>query len=245
MALGRGFHSLRPVLGPIRHGRTGGHRCIFLHSAVTRPRPREHSPQSPMETSAQLTAPMRTPDAHAPASDEGAHENRFREVLAAYGPALRRLVGVYERDAGQREDLLQEILLSLWRALPGFRAESSLRTWVYRVAHNTGLKHQRRLGRARRKHEEHALSTAKAEASLADDPATTSEQREDTRRLQRIVAELPPLDRQLVVLHLEGLSGAEIAEVSGFTPTNVSTRLHRLREQLMRRLERETGGDPS
>jgi len=175
-----------------------------------------------------------------PSSPEGVPEERFREIVDSFGAAFRRLVGVYEFDQALREDLLQEILLSLWRALPGFRGDSSLRTWAFRVAHNTALKHQRGQGRARHRIEEYARDTPTPEATLDDDPATVSEKREDVLRLQRLVGELAPPDRQLVVLQLEGLSGAEIGEVAGLSATNASTRLHRLRAKLARRLDEET-----
>ncbi len=63
----------------------------------------------------------------------------FESVVDTYGPALRRLASAWERDAAAREDLLQEILLALWRALPRFRGECSEKTFVFRVAHNRRL----------------------------------------------------------------------------------------------------------
>ena len=180
------------------------------------------------------------PAAARPSSPEGAQEERLREIVDSFGPAFRRLVGAYEFDEGLREDLLQEILLSLWRALPGFRGDSTVRTWAFRVAHNTALKHQRGSGRARHRVETYARDTLPPEATLDDDPATLSERREDALRLQHLVGELAPTDRQLVVLKLEGLSGAEICEVTGLSATNASTRLHRLRAKLTHRLDEET-----
>src|SRR6185295_726408 len=64
-------------------------------------------------------------------------ERRYLEAAAAFGPALERLAWAYERDADKRADLLQEIHVALWRSLARFDGRCSLRTWVYRVAHNT------------------------------------------------------------------------------------------------------------
>jgi RNA polymerase sigma-70 factor (ECF subfamily) len=61
-----------------------------------------------------------------------AHESRLEAVLGEYDGALRRLVAAYERDADLQRDLLQEIRLALWRALPSFRGQSSERTFIYR-----------------------------------------------------------------------------------------------------------------
>src|SRR6188508_629239 len=64
-------------------------------------------------------------------------EQRYTEAAAAFGPAIDRLARAYERDPDKRRDLLQEIHVALWRSLARFDGRCSLRTWVYRVAHNT------------------------------------------------------------------------------------------------------------
>ena len=64
-------------------------------------------------------------------------DQRYAEAVAEFGPALERLARAYERDRDKRGDLLQEIHIALWRSLARFGGRCSLRTWVYRVAHNT------------------------------------------------------------------------------------------------------------
>src|SRR6187549_1994469 len=66
-------------------------------------------------------------------------EQRYAAAAAAFGPALERLARAYERDPDKRRDLLQEIHVALWRSLARFDGRCSLRTWVYRVAHNTAI----------------------------------------------------------------------------------------------------------
>jgi RNA polymerase sigma-70 factor, ECF subfamily len=155
-------------------------------------------------------------------------ERRFATVLATCGDAIWRLCRFREKDADARRDLYQEIALSIWQALPGFRSEASERTWALRIAHNVAATH---VGRAvRRRHvsldgmDERALdgATASVTTSAANDPE---------RRLD-LLARLAALDvpsQQLVLLHLEGLTTREISEVTGLTQTNVTTRLNRLR----------------
>src|SRR5947207_202946 len=63
----------------------------------------------------------------------------FEVLLRTYLPALRRLARAYAREAAEQEDLLQEIAMGLWTALPHFRGDASERTWLYRVAHNTAI----------------------------------------------------------------------------------------------------------
>ena len=79
----------------------------------------------------------------------GSFEPDFLRILETFGPPLRRLCSVYLRDFAEQEDLFQNIATAIWTALPRFRADSSERTWVYRIAHNIALtysaKHRRLL----------------------------------------------------------------------------------------------------
>ena len=68
-------------------------------------------------------------------------DDLYRQASAEYGAALDRLARAYELDSDKRRDLLQEIHLALWRSFEHFEARCSLRTWVYRVAHNTAASH--------------------------------------------------------------------------------------------------------
>ena len=63
-------------------------------------------------------------------------DERYLEAAATYGAALHRLASAYEADPDKRRDLLQDLHVALWRSLASFDGRCSLRTWVYRVAHN-------------------------------------------------------------------------------------------------------------
>ena len=152
----------------------------------------------------------------------------FDEILREYSPALARLAGSYVRDAAEREDLLQEIALALWQALPTFRGEASERTFVFRIAHNRALAH-----RARRR----IVGTEPDEAieDHAVDPERALAAHQVGKRLFEAIERLPLASAQVVTLSLEGLSYAEIADVLGISESNVGVRLTRARE-LLRRL---------
>ena len=155
-------------------------------------------------------------------------ERDFDHVLAEFGPALRRLAGSYETDPGRRDDLAQEIAIALWRALPRFRGECSLRTFVYRVAHNRALTHVWRRGRA--------ATTDVAEAEQVIDPAESVESRvarvQRRDRLDVAIRTLPIVHRQVLTLALEDLSHTEIAGVLGIRENAVAVRLTRARQAL-------------
>ncbi len=155
-------------------------------------------------------------------------EDWFGRVLREYGPALARLVALYERDESDRADLLQDISWALWKALPRFRGECSERTFVYRVAHNRAFTHQRLRRRAR-------WVPIEAAGEVPDprpDPAAWAAIGERTERLLSAVRQLPPVRREVVTLRLEGLSNREIAQVLGLTDNSVAIHLNRARKRL-------------
>lgn len=145
-----------------------------------------------------------------------------------------RLAAAYERDAHEREDLAQDILFALWRALPTFRGQCSERTFVYRVAHNRASTHRRR-SRTQAQPLEDASEVPDPRAGPAD-RAAEGERRE---QLLAAIRRLPPQYRQVVMLRLEDLSNADIAGVLGVNENVVAIRLTRARKQLAELLNEE------
>lgn len=135
---------------------------------------------------------------------------------------MRRLCAVYARDQQDREDLFQNIFLALWKALPAFRGDASERTWVYSIAHNTALTWQ-----AKERRWQHRRRGLEEASDVAASPV-------DGRRLQleAMISGLTPVDRELVVLWLEGFTIAQMAEATGMKPGTVGVRLMRIRQTL-------------
>jgi RNA polymerase sigma-70 factor, ECF subfamily len=163
-----------------------------------------------------------------------AHELDFERVALVYGGALTRLAAAYEPDAHEQEDLVQDILFALWRALPSFRGECSERTFVYRVAHNRALTHRRRVPRRGE-----ALERADAVADPREDPAERAEAVQRREHLVDAVRRLPPAYRQVVALRLEDLSNGDIAAVLGVNENTVAIRLTRARKALAELMHEE------
>ena len=159
---------------------------------------------------------------------------RFEEVLREHARALQRLTFGYEASPEHRRDLLQEILVALWRALPSFEGRSSLKTWVFRIAHNVSASHS--LRERRRPKSWRSLEDVGELASSVDGEAAALS-RIRVEALGNTVRALRPLDRQLVLLFLEGFAPGEIAEVTGLSDTNVTTKLSRLRAVLRKHVE--------
>jgi RNA polymerase sigma-70 factor (ECF subfamily) len=148
-------------------------------------------------------------------------QTQFVEVMQTYAAAVRRLCSAYASISQDREDLFQEIFLAVWRALPGYRGTASLRTWLYRIAHNVALTWQTR---DRRRHSR--------ETSLDEDVPVAGEMNIRRLALDHAIACMKPVDRTLTVLWLEGLTAAEIEDVTGVKAATVAVRLSRIRKQL-------------
>jgi RNA polymerase sigma factor (sigma-70 family) len=158
---------------------------------------------------------------------------QYERIFAEYRPALNRLAACYESVPQAREDLMQEILLAIWKALPRFRGDCSERTFVFRVAHNRCLSHVWRRGKR--------LETGDETREIPDTRTGPEAQAIENRRrlvLRDAIRQLPLNYRQVILLALEDLSPPEIAAVVGVTENNVAVRLNRARKALRSILEK-------
>ena len=159
-------------------------------------------------------------------------DDRCVRLLKEHDRALRRLAMGYERDPARRQDLVQDIWLAVWQALARFRDDCSERTFVFRIAHNRAVSHIQHWQLRR-------TDPLNDDAPVADkgpDPEHALSQQQRRERLQAAVQALPLGLRQVVVLTLEGLSNAEVADIVGITENNVAVRMTRARAELTRLL---------
>jgi RNA polymerase sigma-70 factor (ECF subfamily) len=164
---------------------------------------------------------------------ETTQDDLYRAAAAEYSAPLDRLARAYEADPDKRRDLLQEIHFALWRSFAGFDGRCSQRTWVYRVAHNAAASHVVRQRRANK-----AVLVGLEELEAAPDPYDerhAAGRREALDRLLELIRQLKPLDRQIIFSYLEGLDAASIGEITGLSPGNVATKIHRIKTILTRR----------
>ncbi len=155
----------------------------------------------------------------------------YQQAARDYGPALERLARAYESDPEARRDLLQDIHIALWRSFSGFDGRCSLRTWIYRVAHNVASSHV--AYELRRKRTPLVGLEQIENLPGADDP----DRRHALPRLYELIQRLQPLDRQVILSYLEGLDAASIAEISGLSPAHVAVKIHRIKRILAERFE--------
>ena len=155
----------------------------------------------------------------------------FDQIVRDHGAMIKRIAASYEADTPLAEELVQDIYFALWRALPGFRGDSSLRTFVARIATNRAITHV-----ARALKSPPALELSEHIPEPGDNPENQAVAASRQARLMMAVRRLPLALRQAVTLTLEGLSPMEIAGVLGLTPNAVSVRLSRAKDILRQHL---------
>lgn len=161
-------------------------------------------------------------------------QRRFDALLRENQRVVFKVAAVYARSPQDRDDLAQDIAMQLWRAFATYDARrAKFTTWMYRIALNVAISHLRS---ARR---EDAASVGPLDEVHLESVAGTAvphdeslEHDQRVRVLNAFIAGLDPLNRALVLLHLEDRSYAEIADVLGISETNVATKLNRIKQKL-------------
>jgi RNA polymerase sigma factor (sigma-70 family) len=159
----------------------------------------------------------------------------FTVLIDRHLAAVKRRIGSMAPNASDADDILQEVLLKVWRHLSTFRSESSFRTWMNRVAMNEVLQSYRR---KRRNPLCQALGDLDAFASHEESPHQSFARLEATKTVRSAVAGLPLKYRQVLILRdIEQLSAGETAESLQSTIPAVKTRLFRARLMLSEALK--------
>lgn len=157
-------------------------------------------------------------------------DEHYRVAAAEFAEAIGRLAYAYERDAEKRKDLVQDIHFQLWRSFKIFDGRASLRTWVYRIAHNTAGSHIL-------KHKRHSQNSYLNLDDIGEVPDPTDyvyavERIDQIDQLMGLIQRLNLSDRQVITLYLEGLDAASIGEVTGLSSGAVATKIHRIKYKL-------------
>lgn len=165
----------------------------------------------------------------------GAVEDSFEHLMERHRGILYKVSRLYCARQESRDDLVQEILIQLWRSFERWDRSRPFSTWMYRIALNVAISFHR-------KESAHAKHVLEGEEHLLQLPSQQREEPETIRVLYRYIESLEPLDRALILLHLDGCSYEETADVLGITVTNVATKLSRLKARMKLELGERTEG---
>ena len=163
-------------------------------------------------------------------------EELFKKIIAENSDRITRICKYYNPNSEDQKDMYQEILINIWKSLDKFRGDSSISTWLYRVAVNTSLNYT---GKAF-KHMKLMVDAGNKNLNMVVDDEEYKhklQQEEYFNRLQTELNVLSVIDKTLISLVLEGLSMKEISNIMGITEPNVKVKLHRIKNELHNRLK--------
>jgi RNA polymerase sigma-70 factor, ECF subfamily len=151
----------------------------------------------------------------------------FDRIVQEQGAMIKRIAASYEAEPHLVEELVQDIYVAIWRALPSFRGNSQLRTFVARIATNRAVTHVKRALKLPT-----SLEVNEDIPAPGEGPESSAIALDEQSRLAAAVRMLPLSYRQTAMLTLEGLTPQEIADVLGITANAVSIRMARAKELL-------------
>lgn len=152
-------------------------------------------------------------------------EDEFVHFLESYKRLIVKVAGIYCSDTEERKDLVQDIVLQLWKSFPNYDPKYARSTWTYRIALNVSISHLRK---AKTREKTREGFTAEDQLVCLD----VEYRDERLEHLYRLIGQLQPLEKALIMLQLEGCQNKEIADIMGMSASNVSTKLQRIRKKL-------------
>ena len=159
-------------------------------------------------------------------------ENQLIDILNAHKGILYKVMNVYSYDEEDRKDLEQEIIIQIWKSLKNFKNQSKLSTWIYRVALNVSISHNR-----------NASTRNKINASINDVTINNiAATRQDdkgfkSQKLHEFTNKLDRFNKAIILLYLDDYSYEEIGEIVGITKGNVGVKINRIKQLLSKQFE--------
>ena len=145
-------------------------------------------------------------------------------MVTAHQRTIYKVCYIYAKDQDDLNDLFQEVVLNLWKSFPRYRGDSTLNTWVYRIAMNTCITFLRRSS----VRPQTIPLTIDVTSQMTDEESHSGQLQE----LYRLINQLGKLERALILLWLEERSYQEMADILGISKANVAVKLNRTKDKL-------------
>lgn len=161
------------------------------------------------------------------------NEETFTKILRSNKGILYKVANSYYKNVDDREDLIQEIIIQLWKAWPKYDDTYKVSTWMYRIALNVAISFYRKSNYQRNKSDtfnENLVSTTYKQSS---------DSTENIEQLYYFIAQLNELNKALILLYLEKYSYDEIGVTLGISTTNVATKISRIKKQLKEKFNKK------
>lgn len=161
--------------------------------------------------------------------DKKNQQQFFEDVIEQHKGILFKVAKTYCRNDDDRQDLLQEMMIQIWRSLHRYNNQFAITTWLYRISLNVAISFYRKNSTKQN------LRVPLIDEALPIQNHNPAERQEQLELLDQFISELNDLDRALMLLYLEDKSHAEISEIMGISVTNVGTKLGRIKEKLKKK----------
>ncbi len=161
--------------------------------------------------------------------------DQFQILIESHRGILYKVSKCYCSNPDDRDDLIQEVIVQLWRSFPTFDESKSFSTWMYRIALNVAISNLR-TEKVRSKH------IVSADDRILEAVDVTANVSETALMLYQLIEQMEPLNRALMLLFLDGFSHREISEVLGISETNVATKIGRLKKVIQQALSTDGQG---
>lgn len=159
-------------------------------------------------------------------------ESTFQTLHSDYHSMVHTLCrGFMKGDSDLAADLTQDVFINIWNALPGYRAEASYKTWIYRITVNTCLLQIRK--------DKKKVNVPLETAVHTEETDTGSKQVEAEQILYRAIGKLDEVERLIIMMVLDEVEYEEIANIMGITENNLRVKIHRIKTRLKTLIENE------
>lgn len=154
-------------------------------------------------------------------------KEQFMDMLEQHIGIILKISGAYAYTQEDRKDLMQDIILELWKSLKRYNGSCKMSTWIYRISLNISMNYKRK------------QNNTFVIASLSDfkekEIASWIDKQNDLSELEILyscINELSEINKAIILLYLDGNSHEEISDITGITKTNVETRISRIKSEL-------------
>lgn len=151
-------------------------------------------------------------------------EHLFLELIEENKNRINRICYVYAKNQEDQKDLVQDVLLNIWKALPNFKQHSNINTWLYRITLNVCLssKYER--------HQKDKIELESIDFKLSGEDSKSAEY----EQLYYCISQLPETEKSIIILFLEDLPYKEIAEIIGISENHVAVKIKRIKNKLLK-----------
>ncbi len=158
----------------------------------------------------------------------------FTKLLEKHKKLIFKVANIYCNNPEERKDLVQEIIIQLWKAYPKYDSKYAITTWMYRIALNVSISNYRKTKSQKIK----TVSDNEYIFNITEDKAFNNSKNEQLTLLYQFIEELKELDKALILLYLEQKKQVEIAKILGISKSNVATKIGRIKNQLKTKFQK-------